>query len=276
MQELIWAETYKMFKQGKTYYALLAIFIIEIIVLFSAYYQGSSIIDILLDNLKQSFYFEGNLLNGNLLVYLILNTLWFHLPLILMIVISGMLTAEYKDNTIQSVMLQPVSKWKFLLSKYLVAIAFTLLTVFFLALSAMLFSYTIFGKGDLIVYLDTLNFFSNEEAFTRILWAFLCGTFSMIFFSVVSLTLAVIFKESTKTWIISALFLIISNMLLKVDFDNEILDRFLFFKLNDTWQYLFYYEIPWQLIYSNCLVLLAYSIISAAIGILTFNKQDVG
>tara|TARA_R110002020_G_scaffold154714_3_gene335081 strand:- start:45803 stop:46000 length:198 start_codon:yes stop_codon:yes gene_type:complete len=65
-------------------------------------------------------------------------------------------------------------------------------------------------------------------------------------------------------------------MLLKVDFGNEILDRFLFFKLNDTWQYLFYYDIPWQLIYSNCLILLAYSIVSVAIGIFIFNKQDVG
>ncbi len=79
---------------------------------FSAWYQGSNIIDILLDNLRKSFYFKGSLLNGNLLVYLILNTLWFHLPLILMIIVSGSLTSEYKDRTIQTIMLQPVSKWK--------------------------------------------------------------------------------------------------------------------------------------------------------------------
>ncbi|MEH6408660.1 MAG: ABC transporter permease, partial [Leeuwenhoekiella sp.] len=237
MKALIWAEVYKLTRQSKTYFALIAIFAIEAIVLFSAYFQGSSIIDILLDNLKQSFYFEGTLLNGNLLVYLILNTLWFHLPLILMIIISGLLTSEYKDGTLQTIMLQPIKKWKFLLSKYIVAIGFTILTVLFLAVTAMGFSYLIFGKGDLVVYLGSLNFFNQHDAFVRLIWSFACGMVSMIFFSVVSLTLSVIFKEATKTWIIAAFFLIVSNLLLKVDLGNDLLNQTLFFKLNDTWQY---------------------------------------
>ncbi|WP_253256210.1 ABC transporter permease [Formosa algae] len=130
MRALIYSEFYKLFKQSKTYYALAALFIIEGVVLISAYFQGTNIIDILLDNLKQTFYFEGTLLNGNLLVYLILNTLWFHLPLILMIIVSGILTSEYKDRTVQAVMLQPISKWKFISSKYIVAIVFTIAVVF--------------------------------------------------------------------------------------------------------------------------------------------------
>ena len=102
MKSLIKAEIYKLVRQSKTYYALASLLMIEVIILFSAYFQGKNILDILLENLKKSFYFEGSLLNGNLLVYLILNTLWFHLPLILMIIVSGTLTTEYKDRTIQT------------------------------------------------------------------------------------------------------------------------------------------------------------------------------
>ncbi len=131
MKAIVFAEIYKLSRQSKIYYALVAIFVIEVIVLLSAYYQGSNIIDILLNNLKQSFYFEGNLLNGNLLIYLILNILWFHLPLILMIIISGMLTSEYKDRTVQTIMLQPVKKWQFITGKYIVEIIFTIIVVFF-------------------------------------------------------------------------------------------------------------------------------------------------
>jgi len=145
MIQLIRAEIYKLFNQSKTYYALASLFMIEMVILFSAYFQGKNILDILLENLKKTFYFEGSLLNGNLLVYLILNTLWFHLPLILMIIVSGTLTNEYKDRTIQTTMLQPVVKWKFILSKYLVAIGFTLLIVFFLAITSFLLSYGLFG-----------------------------------------------------------------------------------------------------------------------------------
>ena len=260
MKNLIFAEVYKLFKQGKTYYAIAAIFLIEIIILFSAYSQGQSILDILLDNLSQSFHFEGNLLNGNLLIYLILNTLWFHLPLILIIIISGTLTSEYKDRTLLSVMLQPISKWKFILSKYIVAILFTLTIVLFLAITSFFFSYAIFGKGDLIVYLDTLNFFESSDAFYRIKYAFLFGGISMVFFSVVSLTLAIILEETTKTWIAAAFFLIISNILLKVNFNNYFLDNLLYVKLSDTWQYLFYFEIPWDKIYWNTSLVILYTI----------------
>jgi len=276
MQYLLKAEIYKLFKQGKTYYALGALFSIELLILFSAYYQGTTIIDLLLENLKQKFYFEGTLLNGNLLIYLILNTLWFHLPLILMIVVSGTLTAEYKDRTLQTIMLQPVSKWKYILSKYLVAIGFTLLVVGLLAASSFGLSYALFGKGDLVVYLNGLNFFDAPDAVRRLQLSFLSGALSMVFFSVASLTIAILFKEATKTWIVSAFFLILSNILLKVDFGDNWFNQLFFAKLNDTWQYFFYYTINWQQIIFNSVLSLAYCILFMGAGIYWFHKKDIG
>ncbi|WP_435132915.1 ABC transporter permease [Formosa sp. A9] len=276
MKALVASEFYKLFKQGKTYYALAALFVIEMVILVSAYYQGATIIDILLDNLKQSFYFEGTLLNGNLLVYLILNSLWFNLPLILMIVVSGMLTSEYKDRTVQAMMLQPVSKWQFMLSKYIVAITFTVVVVVLMALSAFILSYAVFGTGDLIVYLNALNFFEQTDAVYRLSYAFVSGAFSMVFFSVTSLTLAVFFKEATKTWIVAALFLILSNVLLKIDFGNSFLNSLFFFKLNDTWQYFFYQDIDWVSIGVNSVMLVIYTLLFAGLGIYVFNKKDIG
>jgi ABC-2 type transport system permease protein len=276
MQYLLKAEIYKLFKQSKTYYALGALFSIELLILFSAYYQGTTIIDLLLENLKQKFYFEGTLLNGNLLIYLILNTLWFHLPLILMIIVSGTLTSEYKDRTIQTIMLQPVSKWKFILSKYLVAIGFTLLVVGLLAASSFGLSYAFFGKGDLVVYLNGLNFFDATDAIKRLQWSFISGALSMVFFSIASLTIAILFKEATKTWIVSAFFLILSNILLKVDFGDNWFNQLFFAKLNDTWQYFFYYTINWQQIIFNSVLSLVYCMLFMGAGIYWFHKKDIG
>ena len=266
MISLIRSEIYKISKQSKTLYALAAILIIEGFVIMSAYYQGAGIIDLLLDNLKDSFEFRGNLLNGNLIIYLILNSLWFHVPLILMIIISGFLTSEYKDKTIETVMLQPVSKLYFILSKYIVLI---------LAVSTFFISYWIFGYGDLVVYLDGLNFFKSDDAFYRLINAFLSGSITMIFFSVVSLTLAVILKDATKTWIVAAIFLICSNLLLKMDFNNDIINQLFFSKLTDSWQYFFYYEIPYSTIYFKNLLLLGYSVLVMIIGILIFKRRDI-
>jgi len=276
MKSLIKAEIFKMFKQSKTYYALASLFMIEVVILFSAYFQGKNILDLLLDNLKKTFFFEGTLLNGNLLVYLILNTLWFHLPLILMIIVSGTLTTEYKDRTIQTTLLQPILKWKFILSKYIVVIGFTLMVVLFLAITSFILSYSLFGKGDLIVYLNTLNFFESNDAFIRLQYAFVSGALSMVFFSVASLTIAVIFKDATKTWIIAAFFLILSNLLLKVDFGNTYFNQLFFVKLNDTWQNFFNYTIDWNIIYFNSALLITYTLLFMGIGIYLFHKKDIG
>jgi len=276
MKSLIKAEIFKMFRQSKTYYALASLFMIEAVILFSAYFQGKNILDLLLDNLKKTFFFEGTLLNGNLLVYLILNTLWFHLPLILMIIVSGTLTTEYKDRTIQTTLLQPILKWKFILSKYIVAIGFTLLVVLFLAITSFALSYSLFGKGDLIVYLNTLNFFESKDAFIRLQYAFISGALSMVFFSVSSLTIAVIFKDATKTWIVAAFFLILSNLLLKVDFGNTYFNQLFFAKLNDTWQNFFNYKIDWNIIYLNSILIITYTLLFMGIGIYIFHKKDIG
>ncbi|MEN9598101.1 MAG: hypothetical protein RL596_412 [Bacteroidota bacterium] len=276
MRSLITIAFFKLFRQSKTYYALASLFGIELIILASAYFQGKNILDILLENLQKSFYFEGTLLNGNLLIYLILNTQWFHLPLILMIVLSGMITTEYKDRTIQTMFLQPIKKWQFILSKYIVAIVFTVLAVAFLAFTSFTLCYSLFGKGDLIVYLDTLNFFKQNDATKRLLFAFIAGTISMIFFSVASITIGIILRDAAKTWIVSAFFLIICHLLLKVDFGSHFFNTFFFAKLSDTWQYFFYTHIPWNIVYQNTLLSVLYTIILITLGVYIFHKKDIG
>lgn len=276
MRLLLSAELLKLVKQSKTYYALGSIMVIETLILITAYFQGSTILDLLLDNLKQSFYFEGSLLNGNLIMYIVLNSLWFNVPLILMIVTSGIVTDEYKDGTMQTVMLQAVDKWKFILSKYIIAVLFTLLVIAFMMLSTFILSYSIFGSGDLVVYLNTLNFFEAKDAFHRICWAFASGALTMVFYCVASLTLAIFIKEAAKTWIAAAVFLIITTLLLKVDFVVPVINSYFFPKLIDTWQQLFYYQLDWNQIFINNAILILYTLAFAAAGTYVFHKKDIG
>ncbi|PWJ41954.1 ABC transporter permease [Sediminitomix flava] len=275
MTEIVKIELYKLFKQARTYYALLALFILEVIIMLVAYIQGNSILELLLSTLKQNFYFEGNLLNGNLILYVVLQSLWFNLPLILMIVISGMLTDEYRDKTLHTSLMQAIPKKHFILSKYLVAAIFTAGVVCFLWLTAISLSYLFFGKGELIVYLNSLNFFPPSEAFKRISFSFSSGLLSMLFYAFISLSIATFFKDATKTWIVAALFLVLTNILLKVDVGNEWFSLLFFPKLMDTWQYFFYYEINWTAIFSNSLSLIVHSLLFAGLGIYYFSKSDV-
>lgn len=275
MRNLLLTELFKIFRQRKTFYAVAAVFVLEAFIVVSAFYQGREILDVLLENLRESFEFQGDLLNGNLIIYLVLNSFWFHIPLILMIVVSGFLTSEYKDRTVEAVLLQPVSKWMFISSKYLAALVFTFVILAILVGSTFIVGYAFFGKGDLVVFLDGLSFFQHQDAFQRLLYAFLTGSLSMVFYAVVSLTLAVIFQEATITWITAAIFLIGSTLLLRLDFESEVFNYYFFPKLTDSWQYLFYAEIPWQVILKKNLILVGYILGVSALGITIFQKRDV-
>ncbi len=269
-------ELFKLFKQRRTYFALAAIFLMEIVVFVIAYDQGTYILDAVLESLKDSFYLKGDLLNGNLLTFFLLNSLWFHLPLLLMIIVSGMFTLEYQEGTIRTVFLQPIAKWKFLAAKYAAAIIFTVMVVFILATSAFLLSYGLFGRGDLVVYIDSLNFFESDVAFRRLLFAFLSGTLTMIFYACLCLTIAVFLKESLKTWIVATLFLILTNLSSQLDFDIWGWDVWFFPKLITTWREFFNYTIPWGRIAYSQLILIIFTTVVIFLGMLKFQKNDIG
>jgi len=275
MRNLIRTELFKIFRQRKTYYAIAAVFVLEAFIMVSAYFQGREFLDVFLENLRESFEFQGNLLNGNLIIYLVLNSFWFHIPLILMIVVSGFLTTEYKDRTVEAVLLQPVSKRNYIISKYIAALVFTAFILGILIISTFLLSYLFFGQGDLVVFLEGLSFYSATEAFNRLMIAFLVGSLTMFFYAVVSITLAVLFQEATVTWIVAALFLIGTTLLLRLEFDSEWVNSLFFPKLTDSWQYVFFSEIPYRTILNKSLVLIGYTGLIAWIGIRVFQKRDI-
>lgn len=274
--KLTGVELFKLFKQRRTYYALGAVFLMEIVVFVIAYDQGTYILDTVLESLKDAFYLKGDLLNGNLLTFFLLNSLWFHLPLLLMIIVSGMFTLEYQEGTIRTVFLQPVSKWAFLGAKYAAAMVFTVMVVFILATSAFILSYGFFGKGDLVVYIESLNFFESADAFRRLLLAFLSGTLTMLFYACLCLTIAVFLKESLKTWIVATLFLILTNLSSQLDFDVPGWDLWFFPKLITTWREFFNYNIPWGQVGYSHLMLVIFTALVIFLGMFKFQKNDIG
>ncbi|MGB5236445.1 MAG: ABC transporter permease [Flavobacteriaceae bacterium] len=275
MKELLAVELFKIRKQRMTFYGLAAVLVLVAFIMVSAFFQGRGFLDIMLKNIQDSFEFQGDLLNANLIIYLVLNSLWFHIPLILMVVVSGFLTTEYKDGTVEAVLLHPVSRWKFITSKYLATAIFTILLVGILMMATFISAYIFFGGGDLVVFLDGLSFYESGEALRRLFGAFLSGIFIALFYAVAGLTLAVLFRESTITWIVSAFFLIVTTMLLKYDFGWSVLNSYFFPKLIDSWQYFFYYDIPFNTIWIKNAVLFGYTILFALTGIWIFNKRDI-
>jgi len=80
-------ELYKIFSRPRTYIAYAAILIIILAIQFAIYADGQKLLDFTTQNLRESFDFSGNLLNGYFISYLILNALWVHIPLLVALVV---------------------------------------------------------------------------------------------------------------------------------------------------------------------------------------------
>ena len=274
MMAMLQIELFKLFKQKRTYYGMAVILAIELFIIVGAYVQGKEVLNILLENLSQSFILEGNLMNGHLVMYLVLNSLWFNFPLILMILSSGIMTNEYRDGTIQTTFLQAIPKKKWIIAKYFASIIFTLIICAMLISTSMMLAYLIFGEGDLITYLNGLNFLESPQAYKRIIAGFASGSLLMIFYGVTSISLAVWFKDQTITWILCAFVLILNGLLLKIDLGWM---NFWFLpKITNSWQLFFYYEVNTPLVWHNHLLLIFYTVIVAILGIISFNRKEIG
>lgn len=271
---IVQIELFKLFKQKGTYYGMGVILAIELFIIIGAYVQGKEVLNVLLENLSQSFILQGNLMNGHLVMYIVLNSLWFNFPLILMILSSGIMTNEYKDGTIQTTFLQAVSKKEWIIAKYITSVLFTLIICALLIFTSMTMAYSVFGDGDLITYLNGLNFLESQQALKRISAGFASGTLLMLFYSVTSITLAIWFKDQTITWILCAFVLIFNGLLLKIDL--SLLNNWFLPKITNSWQLFFYYNVNYDLVWHNHLLLAVYTVLVAIMGIISFNKKEIG
>src|SRR5215475_371082 len=98
MWQLLQIELYKIFKGPRTYIAFGAIAAIVFLIQVALKFDGKSYVDLLLNNLSNSFEFtdefKKKLLNGYLICFVILNTLLIQMPLLVALISGDAIAGE--------------------------------------------------------------------------------------------------------------------------------------------------------------------------------------
>ena len=94
MLTLVNIELYKIFKKWRTYIGFIAIAVLVPVIQLAMLAEGERSLDFMTRNLQQSFVFVGNLLNGYLISYIILNSLVVHIPFLIALVTGDLLAGE--------------------------------------------------------------------------------------------------------------------------------------------------------------------------------------
>lgn len=276
LNTLIRIELYKIFKRGRTYIGFGAIFLIIAAIQLGIYVEGQNVFDFIMLQLEESFHFEGDLINGYLITYLVLNTLWIHVPILVALVTGDLLAGEANGGTFRLILTRPVSRVKLLIAKFLAGWTYTVLLVLFMMLIGMGVGIMIFGKGDLMVFKQTINFFSADELPWRFFAAFGYGILSMTVVASLSFMLSA-FSDNSIGPIIGAVAIIIGVTIISTIGFNLMkpVNPYLFTTYLPGWQMFFEFEPDMTKLYRAIIVQGTYIVVFLGITFTYFRKKDI-
>ena len=184
---MFWKSTYNEFikiaAKPRSYIGVGAITLIVGIILFAMKVDGMDFISFVTQPFEQSLSFEGNILNGNLIAFIILQMLIIHVPLLIALVTGDLVSGEGAMGTIRLLLTKPISRTKILFSKYIAGAAYTFIILLWLCFMALIVGKWLFGTGDLLVLnSDGLIVLQEHD----LAWRFAAG-FSVAFLSLMTI-----------------------------------------------------------------------------------------
>jgi ABC-2 type transport system permease protein len=236
-----------------------------------------SFISFVTSSFEQTLTFEGNILNGNLIAFIVLQMLIIHIPLLVALVTGDLISGEAATGTIRMLLTKPISRTNLLLSKFMAGAVYTMCIIIWLGIMAVVVGKLLFGSGDLLVLnSDGLVILPQDDVNWRYLGGFAVAFLALLTVSSLSICLSVFSENSigpiVTTMAIIILFTIIGTLDVKI-FDN--VRPFLFTTHMISWRSFFEDPLPMKEIRNSILVLLAHNVAFISIAIYAFNKKDI-
>lgn len=276
MINLIYIELFKLFSSARTYITLAIGAILMLIINLGLYTDGQKIFDFLLESINEYFLVQGKVINGYLITYLALNTLWVHIPILIVIVSAHIFASEFEMGTIRLLLTQPISRRHLFLAKLVSLIIFNCCFMLMVALFALVPALLLFGKGDVIVFIDGIQFVQEATFMGRLFYALLFSTLAMIAFSCLSMFFSLLFKNTLTSILLSLGILILFTLLQKFVFGIfSAWQAFIFTHHFAKWQLFFVNEIPIASIWSSVYFLVAMCLVLILLSMLKFEKMNI-
>ncbi|MFN5711964.1 MAG: ABC transporter permease [Bacteroidota bacterium] len=273
---LIQTELHKIFRKGRSYVGFGAIAFIVIVIQIALYVDGESYLDLGTQTLKESFAFQGNLLNGYLSVYIILSSLWIHIPFLIALVAGDLIAGEASTGTLRVLLIRPISRIQLIMAKFTAILLYVLAIVCFMAVLSLGTGLLIFGEGDLFVMRDIIYVFESSDSLWRILAAFTFSFLSMSMIASMSFMFSS-FVDSAQGPTITTMSIIIVFMIISsVDFSVfRAVKPFMFTTYMGAWQEFFADPVNWSKVYRAVFVLFSHIVVFLGVTLWHFNRKDI-
>ena len=289
MWKLLQIELYKIFRRPRTYIAFIAITALIAVIQLGLKMDGDAYVDFIMSGLKDSFEFDGKILNGYLVCYIILQLLLIHIPLLIALIAADMISGEANMGTLRLLLTKPVSKTNFMLAKFFAAAIYTFILLLWVAVLALAISIWLFGTDDLLIQKSSYVVQITKQ---DVFWRY-AGAFGFAFLAMLTVTSLAFFLSNfaensigpiVATMSIIIVFTILSTMTIPL---FQKIQPYLFTTHMVNWKEFFDEKVDnqnvviqgsiqnSQKIIDSVLVLLAHIVGFVAAAIFVFRKKDV-
>ena len=270
-------ELIKIAAKPRSYIGLGAITLIIMIILMAMLADGATYVSYIIQLFEQNLIFEGSILNGNFVAFIILQMLVVHIPLLIALVTGDLISGEGAMGTIRMLLSKPISRTSIFFSKYLAGCIYTFLILLWIGFLALGVSKFLFGPGDLMILrADGLLILQDQDTTWRFLSAFSLAFLGLMFICTLSITLSCFSENSigpiVATMAIVILFTIIGAL------DVPMLDYirpWLFTTHMGAWHSFFEAPLPLGDILNSALILCVQIVVLLTIAILKFKRKDI-
>jgi ABC-2 type transport system permease protein len=166
---IVYLELYKIFRKPRTYIAFGAIAAIVGLIQLGFYADGESYMQFGLQSFTDSFDINGNIMNGYLLAYIILQLMLVHVPLLIALVAGDMISGEAAQGTLRVLLTKPISRAKLIAGKFSATAIYTIALLIWMAVWALGISMIVFGVDDMLILKSDL---ATQIVQTDVLWRY--------------------------------------------------------------------------------------------------------
>ena len=276
MTRLVYYELIKTFLKKRTFIGFLLVAIVVPLVEVAMKIEGGRFLQYSLRSFQQDFMLVGNLFNGWFVAQSMMNSLWVHIPLLIIFVAGDQLAGEATAGTYRLILVRPVSRTRIFLAKYITTIIYTVVFVLFLGILSTGLALLLLGRGDLIILTRGILILPEADVAWRFLVGYLLASWAMLSIASIAFFFST-FVENAIGPIISTMgvnMIFVLMTVLPLDFFKT-LRPYLFTHYLNVWLRVFEDPVPWQDIAAGCLALGGYIACFTFAAWLIFRRKDI-
>lgn len=270
-------ELVKISRRPRSYIGFIVVTFICLMLQFAFHQDGQAILGFVTQQLENSFAIQGKIVNGNLVCFILLQTLIVQLPLLVALVTGDIMSGETASGTVRFLLTRPASRTKIVLAKWVASLIYTMLLLIWLGILALPLSRFIFGSSDMIAMnSDSLTIIAAAETNWRYGYAFLIAFLSLSLIATLANMLSCIMDNSI-TPIVTVMAVIIIFTIIGT-FEAPVFDLvrpYLFTTHMISWRSMFEDPLPKQDIIRSCMILAGHIAVFLGVSLYYFNRKDI-